>query len=223
MLLGTDLARIKTVFPALAEVSQVDWKACSPTIRQYPGKTLVFTADDFEYYAIFILQGTVRITNLGDHGRAAGVNRIHAGDVCSLMILSTLSQCDYPGFMTSETEVEALFVRKSSLIQWMSAYAQFRKYIFQNIFNVFLHISDVLHNVIFQRLDLRLARLLLEKTSLQTRELRITHEELALELGTAREVISRMIKRFKEEGLLDTKRGQLTILQRSKLEQLQFS
>jgi CRP/FNR family transcriptional regulator len=148
------------------------------------------------------------------------MNRISEGDVCSLMVLSTLSQREYLGFMTSETPIEALFVRKSYFIKWIGMYPNFRKFIFENILDGFIHITGLLHNVLFQRVDLRLAKWLFEKTSVQQLELRMTHEEIAMEIGTAREVISRLLKRFKEEGIIESRRGYLKVIEREKLNNL---
>jgi CRP/FNR family transcriptional regulator len=214
-------AQIVRVFPVLSEINAEEWEACEPIVRKFTEKTVVFDAADFDDYSIFILQGKVRITNLAENGRATAMNQISGGDVCSLMVLSTMSQREYLGFMTAETSIEALFVKKSSFIKWIGMYPNFRKFIFENILEGFIHLTGLIHNVLFQRLDLRLAKFLIEKTSASQPVLHMTHEEVAVELGTAREVVSRIFKRFKDEGYIESGRGYLRILQRSKLEKLE--
>jgi CRP/FNR family transcriptional regulator len=215
-------AQILRVFPDLSEISAEEWEACEPVVRNFVEKTVVFNAADFDHYTLFILQGKVRITNLAENGRATAMNQISEGDVCSLMVLSTMSQREYLGFMTAETPIEALFVKKSYFIKWIGMYPNFRKFIFENILDGFIHLTSLIHNVLFQRLDLRLAKFLIEKTSVSQPNLHMTHQEIAVELGTAREVISRMLKRFKDEGYIESGRGYLRIVQRGKLEKLEI-
>jgi CRP/FNR family transcriptional regulator len=213
--------QVMRVFPILAEISSEEWEASEPVMRNFAAKTVVFNAVDFEQYSIFIIQGKVRITNLGENGRATAMNQISDGDVCSLMVLSTMSQREYLGFMTSETSVLAVFLKKSYFLKWIGIYPNFRKFIFDNILNGFVHLTGLIHNVLFQRLDLRLANFLIEKTSVSQPVLRMTQEEVAIELGTAREVVSRIFKRFKEEGYIQAGRGYLRVVHRSKLENLE--
>jgi CRP/FNR family transcriptional regulator, anaerobic regulatory protein len=211
------------VFPALFVISKEDWEASEPTVRHFAENKLVFAAADFDHSSIFILQGTVRITNLAENGKASAMNRISEGDVCSLMVLSSMSQREYLGYMTAETPIEALFIKKSHFVKWIGLYPEFRSFIFENILDGFIYLTDLINNVLFQRLDLRLAKFLLERTTSAEPDLHMTHEQIAGELGTAREVISRMLKRFKDEGYIESSRGRLQIKRRSELEALQLA
>ncbi|QYR19660.1 Crp/Fnr family transcriptional regulator [Paenibacillus sp. sptzw28] len=144
-------------FPMLRSIAGPDWDECQPQIRSYPGKTVVFDAERCRIASIFILEGTVKIVGSGENGREVIEARLTAGDVCALMVLSSLSEREYPGYMISETQIRVLFVQKSAFLKWIQVYPHLWNYIFENILDGFMQLWTMLHNVLFESVEKRLA------------------------------------------------------------------
>jgi CRP/FNR family transcriptional regulator len=208
------------IFPILQSIDEPDWNESQPEIRSYPEKTVVFDAERCRTTSIFILEGAVKIIGLGENGREVIEARLTAGDVCALMVLSSLSEREYPGYMISETPIRVLFVRKSAFLKWIHVYPPLRNHIFEHILDGFMQLGQFLHNVLFESVEKRLTKWLLGRTATDRPVVEITHDELATELGTAREVVSRLLARFKKSGLIDTKRGQIIIVRREEMKRI---
>lgn len=213
-----ELNSLLAIFPCLQAIPAEERAAAKPRLRTFPAKSTLFRSDDAVNYTLFLISGTVQISNLTEDGRETLSNRLSAGDICALMVLSGLSEREYPGTITSETEVTALFVAKRSFLLWIQKYAPIRNAVFGNIMDGLIRMGSLLSDKISQQpLDSRLAGVLLERTSEQHPTVRITHQELAVELGSAREVVSRVLGRMKKKGWIATGRGFVTVHQRNML------
>ncbi|MEW9702523.1 Crp/Fnr family transcriptional regulator [Paenibacillus sp. SI8] len=208
------------IFPCFQAIPAEEWDAAKPRLRTFPAKSTLFVSNDAVQYSLFLISGTVQILNLTEDGREAMSNRLSAGDICAMMVLSGLSEREYPGTIIAETEVTALFVEKRAFLLWIQKYTPVRNAVFGNILDGLLRMGSLLSDKISQPLDLRLAGVLLRLTSEQHPTARITHQDLAAELGSAREVVSRMLGRMKKKGWIATERGSVTVHQRGALSRL---
>jgi CRP/FNR family transcriptional regulator, anaerobic regulatory protein len=108
-----------------------------------------------------------------------------------------------------------LLIPGRRLQDWTATHAQFRSYMFECMSNRLLEVMQLVGEVAFARMDQRLAEFLWNAVqrgpNLRLRQIKITHEEIALELGTAREVISRLLAEFQREGLVELARGAITL------------
>jgi CRP/FNR family transcriptional regulator len=213
-------SRLLDVFPCLRAVSSREWTDAQPLITSFPAKTHIFQKDDAAKYGMFLLRGTARITLIGENGSESVLNVLLAGEVCGLLVLSGLSGRDYPGSIIAETDVEALFVLKSSFLRWVQEYELIRNAIFGSLLDGMLRMSELLQLRQSEPLDTRLARALLRVTSETQPLLYTTHHELASEIGSAREVVTRALQRYQRQGWVVTGRGWIRIAHRSELEAL---
>ena len=95
--------------------------------------------------------------------------------------------------------------------EWVSRYDMWRKFVFDLLSQRLSNVMAVVDEVAFQRMDVRVASLLLTRSRVQN-PMRITHQEIAAELGSSREVISRLLEDFSERGLIRVRRGEVEIL-----------
>ncbi|GAA3413514.1 Crp/Fnr family transcriptional regulator [Paenibacillus hodogayensis] len=211
------LHRLADTFPCFRVLSEEDWAVAQPHIRTFPAGTTLFSNEDAARYAVFLLDGTVRISTATEAGREALSNRLAAGDICAMMVLSGLSERDYPGTITAETEATALFVTKSAFLRWIGLYAPVRNAVFGNILDGLIRMGSLLSGKTSMPVDLRLAEALLRQTSESQPVLRITHRHLAVELGSAREVVSRILARMQKHGWIETGRGWIAVRRRDAL------
>jgi CRP/FNR family transcriptional regulator len=206
------------VFPCLNAVRPEEWAEAQPFTRTFPAKTRIFAKEDAAKYGMFLLRGSALITLIGENGSESVLNVLSAGEVCALLVLSGLSGRDYPGSLIAETEVEALFVSRSSFLRWVQEHEPIRSAVFGGLLEGMLRMSELLQARQTEPLDARLARALLRGTSEKQPLLHATHQELAAEIGSAREVVTRALRRFQQNGWVETGRGWVRVTGREELE-----
>ncbi|WP_276353141.1 Crp/Fnr family transcriptional regulator [Cohnella caldifontis] len=211
-------ARLLDAFPCLRAVGSEEWSEARPTVRAFPAGTRFFQREDAASYGMFLLSGTARISRIAADGSESVMAKLSAGEVCALLVLSGLSGRDYPGALTAETDTEALFVAKRSFLRWLHAYDDLRSSVFGGLLDGMLRMSEQSESRRTEPLEARLARALLHRAAEGQSLLNVTHQELAAEIGSAREVVSRALRRFRNCGWVETGRGWVRVLRRQALE-----
>jgi len=160
------------------------------------------------YY--IILGGRVKVFTRAENGREIVLYRLHKGDSCVLTTSCLFGNKNYPAEGETETEVTALAIPASLFNQALQQSAGFR----QLVFSAFsAHISDLIvlvEEVAFGKLDVRLAKHLLNQCDAE-HTLTSTHQLIATELGSAREVISRQLKELESKGCITVNRGNIQL------------
>ncbi|WP_339321618.1 Crp/Fnr family transcriptional regulator [Paenibacillus sp. FSL W8-0194] len=208
------------VFPSLSGLSQEEWKQARPHVKRFPAKSNIFQREDASLYGMFLLRGTARITAVHENGNETVLNRLSAGEICSLLVLSGLSGRDYPAYLTAETDVDVLFVLRSSFLRWVQFHEAFRSTVFGGLLESTLRMIDMMGEKERMPVEKRLAKALLRVTTEQEPLVAATHQELAEEMNSAREVVSRTLLKFARSGWVETGRGWIKIVQRNRLENM---
>ncbi len=168
---------------------------------------------------LFLLDGSVRVQQVSDTGHEIVLYRIEAGESCVLTTACLLAYDDYSAEGIAETPVRAAAVPREVFDDLVSQSKPFRDFVFaafsKRITDLFLMIDEVA----FQRLDVRLADKLMN-LSKGGDTIATTHQKLSVELGTAREVISRQLQEFQRRGWIEQARGRVVLLDRTQLEAL---
>jgi len=189
------------------------------TIVTMPEKTIIFGPGKSPENMLFLLNGTVRVQQVSETGHEIVLYRINAGESCVLTTAFLLAYDDYSAEGVAESEVKAAAIPRQDFDDLVAQSPSFRNFVFaafsKRITDLFLMIDEVA----FQRMDVRLALKLME-LSKGGNQISTTHQKLSVELGTAREVISRQLQEFQRRGWLEQSRGTVRILDRSKLESL---
>lgn len=163
------------------------------------------------------LAGKSRVYKMSANGREILLYRVGAGETCVITTTCLLGNSDYPASTIVEEPVRDVLIPAAAFHQLMLDSAVFRKYVMANYGALISDLIVLLDEVAFHSLDARLAKVLLDsKTSQITR----THQQIANELGTAREVVSRQLKRLELQGAVLLGRGQVEIVDRLVLEKL---
>jgi len=184
-----------------------------------PRDTMIFGPGNSPENMLFLLDGTVRVQQVSETGHEIVLYRIEAGESCVLTTACLLAYEDYSAEGIAETAVQAAAVPRAVFDELVSQSKPFRSFVFaafsKRITDLFLMIDEVA----FQRLDVRLADRLL-KLSDKGDRVATTHLKLSIELGTAREVISRQLQEFQRRGWIAQARGRVDILDRAQISQL---
>ena len=184
-----------------------------------PAGVTVFHDGDACGNYLLVLDGSVRVQKVSSNGREITLYRVGDGQSCILTTTCLLAGERYPAEGITETEVRAIALG-SGLFQALMADAPgFRQFVFSVYARRVTDLIVLVEEVAFGRMDLRLASRLRDSAD-PTGAVTTTHQELAAELGTAREVISRLLKDFEHRGLVALHRGRIELTDRQALGQL---
>jgi len=163
----------------------------------------------------FVLAGSIRVVKAAANGRELPLYRVLPGESCIITSSCLLGHVDYNARGTAEVEtVLALLPR--NLFDELLAQPPFRDFVFHLFAERIADLMQLVEEVAFRKLDQRLASLLLGKGRL----LHTTHQQLADELGSVREMVSRLLKGFAEQGLVRLGREQVEILEPARLREI---
>lgn len=166
---------------------------------------------------LLLLEGKVKVQLISENGRVIKLYQVSSGDSCVLTTSCLLGGNCYPAEAITETEVMVFAISKHAFHRCIAQSDFFREFVFKKFSNRLTAVIARMEEVVFDAIDLRLSRVLL---NFGVDIIYITHHELAAELGTAREVISRHLKRFESYGWLHLNRGIIKITDLSALKKL---
>ena len=163
------------------------------------------------------LAGQSRVYKMSASGREILLYRVAAGETCVITTTCLLGNSDYPASTIVEEPIRDVIIPAAAFNQLMLDSAVFRRFVMTNYGALISDLIVLLDEVAFHSLDARLAKLLLDANS---ETISRTHQLIADELGTAREVVSRQLKRFEQKGWLALGRGHIELTDQAALEKL---
>ncbi|WP_324753348.1 Crp/Fnr family transcriptional regulator [Roseovarius sp. Pro17] len=179
-------------------------------VLDLPRGTVIFGPGKSPENMLFLLEGSVRVQQTSESGREIVLYRIHSGESCVLTTACLLTYDDYSAEGIAETDICAAAIPRSVFDDLVAESAPFRNFVFEafskRITDLFLMIDEVA----FQRIDVRLAQKLRELAD-GAESIKATHQQLSVELGTAREVISRQLQEFQRRGWIVQSRGTIRV------------
>lgn len=167
--------------------------------------------------------GSLRVFIDSDSRREATLYHVGPGETCPANLLSVLLAQRTPANAYCETALEAVTIPAASLQRWVAEVTAVREWTFEALAGRIVDVLARLEEMTFQRVDRRLAAYLLNRVGSADAEsttILMTHEQIANELGSAREVVSRLLKHFKQLGAIELKRGRIVLQNKQLLEQL---
>jgi len=206
-------------FPSLAGLSTTilrEFAGLKPL--QLPKGTVLFRDGDRCQGYVFVMHGSIRVQKMDPEGREIVLYRVEDGQTCMLTTSCLLAGRSYPAEGITEEATE-LVLLPAERFDALLADPDFRRFALAMISDRIAELMALIEDVAFGRMDVRLARRLLELDD-GTHSLQLTHQQLATELGTAREVISRILKDFGRRGSVALKRGRVELSDLNGLGQL---
>jgi CRP/FNR family transcriptional regulator len=182
----------------------------------FPSDTIILEQMDYIRYLPFLLSGSVKVIGEDEEGNEIMLYHIRPGETCIMSILGALNneKSKIRAIVDEEAEILMIPVEKTQYL--VSNYPSWSSFIFKLYHKRFEELLRVVNSIAFQKVDKRLEDLLHEKEAhLKTAELQVTHKQLADELGTAREVVSRLLKLMEKEGKLTLGRNRIHLLPRA--------
>lgn len=176
-----------------------------------PGQTIIEPGQYIKMVPI-ILEGSLKVMRTDEEGRELLLYYIDSGETCavSLTCCSTSSPSDIKAVAEERTTVMAIPVRKHE--EWTNEYRQWKDFVAMTYQKRFQEVLKAIDDVAFKKMDERLLKYLVVKSKqLKTLVLTMTHQEIASELGTSREVISRLLKQLEERKLVELERNRIHV------------
>jgi len=213
MIDNQQLKRISQALPVLKDASLElvrEFQQAAFLARISAGHDVFLQGDSVDAIALLI-SGVVRVYKIGETGREITLYRFGHGESCILTANAILSQKSFPAIATVEQEAEAVMIPADKFRLWVKRYDPWREFVFDLLSDRLSTVMAVVDDVVFQRMDRRVSSLLLNKSKI-LHPIRTTHQELASELGSSREVISRILEDLSQRGLVEVGRGTVEIL-----------
>jgi CRP/FNR family transcriptional regulator len=176
----------------------------------------VFIEGDQVDAIALLISGVVRVYKIGETGREITLYRFGNGESCILTANAILSQKNFPAVATVEKEAEAVMIPADTFRDWVRRYDQWREFVFELLSQRLSSVMAIVEEVAFRRMDVRVASLLMER-GIKSDSIHMTHQEVSAELGSSREVISRILEDFSAQGMVEVSRGMIKILDRDAL------
>jgi CRP/FNR family transcriptional regulator, anaerobic regulatory protein len=168
---------------------------------------------------ILLRDGAVRVQQVSDSGREIVLYRVSAGESCALTTACLMGYEDYLAEAIAEADVRAVAIPRATFDDMIARSPEFRRFVFTAFSARVTDLFRIIDAVAFARMDIRLAQKLIE-LSHGGESLLVTQQQLASELGSAREVINRLLSEFQRRGWISHARGTVLILNKAALEGL---
>ena len=214
------LPELAAFFPFWNELNgdqRADLTAHSQT-RQFRRGDVIIPYEDQCLGLLLVRSGRLRAYVLSDAGREVTLYRLYELDICLFSASCIMNNIQFVIHIEVERETDALLVPAALYDRLMNQSVAVTNYTNQLMASRFSDVMWTLEQVLFKSMDCRLAQVLLDHAQNEgIGELELTHEAIARDLGSAREVVTRMLKYFRGEGLLELTRGRIRLLDQKRL------
>ncbi|MCG8476863.1 MAG: Crp/Fnr family transcriptional regulator [Cytophagales bacterium] len=204
---------VPTLLSPFFEKPLVDELEAVASIRPINEGDVLIEYDDTIRFIPILLQGLVKVTRVGEEGKELLLYYLKESETCSMTMNCCMGHKKSQVRAVVEEDGLLLRIPIQYMEEWMRKYASWRQMVLLSFQSRFDEILLSLDQIAFKKMDERLLHYLEEKTQrLQTRVLKITHQLIADDLNTSREVISRLLKQMEREGLIKLGRNEVRML-----------
>ena len=172
---------------------------------------------------ILLKSGSLRVYILSEDGKDITLYRLFPGDLCILSASCALNTITFDVHVDAEEASDCLIISGCAFSELCEKVPQAKIFALETTVSRFSDVMWVMEQILFMSFDRRLAIFLLDETSKHGSDsIKLTHEQIARYMGSAREVVSRMLKYFSAEGIVENTRGGIRILDKKRLRELAF-
>ncbi len=190
-------------------------------LMQYTKGMNVHRADNQCVGVLLIKTGELRTYIVSEEGKEITLYRLYPGDVCILSASCILQNITFDVFIDASKDSEVLLINALTFARLMEQNLYVENFSLKMTADRFSDVMWAMEQILFMSFDRRLAIFLLDESNkMQSNTIQLTHEQIAKYMGSAREVVSRMLKYFATEGILELHRGGVTLLDKQRLKQL---
>ncbi|MEO8613169.1 MAG: Crp/Fnr family transcriptional regulator [Chloroflexota bacterium] len=174
------------------------------------GRDVFVEGNEVDAIALLV-SGVVRVYKVAETGREITLYRFGLGESCILTANAILSRQSFSAIATVEQDAQAVMIPADIFREWIQRYDLWRDFVFALLSQRLSAVMEIVDEVAFRRMDIRVATLILEHSRIHN-PITITHQEIAAELGSSREVISRILEDLASQGIIHGLRGLIEVL-----------
>jgi CRP/FNR family transcriptional regulator, anaerobic regulatory protein len=159
-----------------------------------------------------LLEGSIKVRKNDESGKEIILYKIEPGESCILSLTSLLNNkyCNAEAYV--ETKSKVILIPSETVKKWVNKYDSWRQYVSKLYYDRFEELLELIDSIAFKQVDIRLLKKLKEHQQKEGNIIKITHQGLAKEIGTAREVISRLLKQLERKSIIKLDRGTIKIM-----------
>ncbi len=180
--------------------------------KKFKSGTQILNENDNCEVIPIVLDGSIRVYKSSESGRELTLYNIDKDESCVLTSLSMINAFPFPANATIDRDSELYLISGKVFLQWMEKYPEWRNYIYQMMNKRIISLLLIVEEIAFRKMDERILSYLSRKFQENGNSFHLTHEQISLDLGTAREVVSRLLKDLSDKGLILVQRGKIVKL-----------
>jgi CRP/FNR family transcriptional regulator len=207
-----DSSDLKKIFPTFSDdlIAEIETNAIH---QSYKAGDVIMRTGQYINYTILVTKGQIKIYREGENGGEFFMYYLQPGQACAVsMICATKSQTSQIMAKVVE-DVEVIMIPLSLMEKWMMKFRSWYEFVIFTYRTRFEEVLEVVDSIAFRAMDERLEFYLKRHAeACGCKELKLSHQEIATELNTSREVISRLLKKMEQRGLVLLHRNQIELL-----------
>ncbi len=206
------VAEFQQVFPDIYERSTVEVILETAKLKKLRADDWMVDIGDPIVYMPLLLKGQLRILREDEEGHELLLYYIRPGETCAMSLTCCSGNAVSNVRAVAEEDTELLLLPIQIIDEWTTKYPSFKSFILKTYQRRFEELLNTIDSIAFHNLDDRLSQLLKQKSEKEGSELKTTHQELANQLNSSREVISRLLKQMERKGKIQMGRNKITLL-----------
>ena len=185
----------------------------SGNLKHFEAGDTIVNMDSYIKHIPVVISGSMKVIRTEEDGREILLYYLRPGESCIVSILAGMKNDTSKIKAIVEEDAEIMLIPADKAKEWVRKYPEWTDFIFNLYQKRFEELLEVVNSVAFQKIDTRLLHLIKQKTQLyQSKEISVTHQQLADELGITREATSRVLKQMEKENLLILSRNKIELL-----------
>jgi CRP/FNR family transcriptional regulator, anaerobic regulatory protein len=208
-----DLNIVRKKFPMLAELALQDAIAEVGEIHEFDAGEMIMDYGDYIRFVPLVVEGTIKVLRQSaESGNELFLYYLNAGETCAMAFTCCMMHRKSEIRTIAEDKTTIISIPLKSMEDWMTRYPSWKNFIMISYNNRFQELFNALDQIAFLRMDERLLKYLANKSrTLGSKELGITHQEIARELNASREAVSRLLKKLERANLLQLGRNKILL------------
>ncbi|MBQ8803000.1 MAG: Crp/Fnr family transcriptional regulator [Tyzzerella sp.] len=214
------MKNLEKLFPFWSDLDDADKKQLEETMRveKYGKGELIHRTDTGCKGILGVLSGQIRIYILSEEGREVTLFRIHENEVCVLSASCLLDSIEFDVLIEATEDTEVQVIQTCALNQIIKLNPAIELYLYKTVTENFSDVMWTMQQILFMRIDQRIAQFLWdEMVRKNSKTLQITHDEIAKHIGSAREVVTKVLKYLAKEEVVSLSRGKIEVISKEKL------
>ena len=185
----------------------------SGQVKSFPADTVIVNINAYIKSIPIVLSGSIKVMKTDEEGKEILLYYIKAGESCIMSFLAGIHNDTSKIKAIVEEDAEVLLIPVNKASEWIKEFPEWTDFIFALYQKRFEELLEVVNAVAFQKVDVRLLHLLKQKSTLfQSKEISVTHQQLADELGITREAVSRVLKQMENDKLISLGRNKISLM-----------